>query len=68
MSCLDTAWASSNRVMKSIDTMGHERILFGSDIHLVKTKNKTMIVCDNAAHLAEQDQALANGSGSGYKP
>jgi len=33
MSYLDTARASSKRVMKFIDTIGHERVLFGSDIH-----------------------------------
>lgn len=32
VSHFDTARASSNRVMKLIDTIGHERILFGSDI------------------------------------
>jgi hypothetical protein len=35
---------------------------------LVKTKKERMIICDDAAHLTEQYQALANGSGSGYKP
>jgi len=32
VSYLDTARASSNIVMESIDTIGDERILFGSDI------------------------------------
>jgi len=32
MRYLDAARARSNRVMKFIDTIGHERILFGSGI------------------------------------
>ena len=38
MSSLDPARASFNTLMKFIDTIGHERILFGLDIPFGTTK------------------------------